>query len=352
MRLRAAPERYHGFAGDGRVHRDGGQLVWEPPADGGELRYRVDLNHRRDAAGFDAWVDRDWAIFRAEDAFPPISSRSRAGALSHSRLLLELPDGWQAETAYRPDGKAWAIRNPGRRLQQPLGWIAAGRLGIRRDLIDGFPVAIAAPRDQGVQRVGMLALLRWTLPTLAARLELAPQRLLIASAGEPMWRGGLSGPGSLFIHASRPLLSENGTSTLVHELVHVLVPVPTAAQADWIDEGLAEYLALRILRDSGSISARRFARSIERFRQRGRMARSLAGDEARGPVTARAVGLLAALDRELQACSAGRQDIYSLARALAAAAQPVDGRRLGAIATGACPGAAPPSLRRLVRDLP
>ena len=43
-------------------------------------------------------------------------------------------------------------------------------------------------------------------------------RLLIVSAGDPMWRGGLSGPSSMFLHSDRPLISENRTSTLLHEL--------------------------------------------------------------------------------------------------------------------------------------
>lgn len=336
LRLHAPADRYREFSGDGRIRRDGEWLAWEPPADGGELRYRVELAHRRAGGGFDAWVDRDWAILRGEDAFPPAASRTRAGARSTSRLLLTLPAGWRAETAYPRAAQGWAIDNPGRRLQQPLGWIAAGELGIRRDVVEGFRIAVAAPRGHGVQRIGMLALLRWSLPTLAARLDLAPRRLLVVSAGDPMWHGGLSGPGSLFIHADRPLLSENGSSTLLHELAHVLAPVPAAAAADWIDEGLAEYLALRVLRDSGSISARRFGSSLDGYRRRGRGVERLAATQANGAIMARAVAVFADLDAELQACSDGQQDIYTLARQLMDSSVPVDGDGLRAMAMRLC----------------
>ena len=47
----------------------------------------------------------------------------------------------------------------------------------------------------------------------------------VVGAADPMWRGGLSASNSLFLHADRPLISENGTSTLVHELTHVITRV-------------------------------------------------------------------------------------------------------------------------------
>ena len=57
----------------------------------------------------------------------------------------------------------------------------------------------------------LLAFLRWNLPALVDIFPDFPERVLVVSAGDPMWRGGLSGPGSLYIHAERPLISGNGT---------------------------------------------------------------------------------------------------------------------------------------------
>ena len=50
----------------------------------------------------------------------------------------------------------------------------------------------------------------------------------------------MSGPGSLYVHADRPMISENGTSTMLHELVHVAMGVSGSAHDDWLVEGLAE----------------------------------------------------------------------------------------------------------------
>jgi hypothetical protein len=64
-----------------------------------------------------------------------------------------------------------------------------------------------------------------------------------------MWRGGLPGPASLYLHADRPLISGNSTSTLLHELVHVAQSYRAAKDEDWIVEGIAEYDTLERLRE-------------------------------------------------------------------------------------------------------
>ena len=73
-----------------------------------------------------------------------------------------------------------------------------------------------------------------------------------------MWRGGLSAPTSLYLHPDRPLISGNGTSTLLHELVHLAVRDVSGEPDDWLVEGLAEYYSLDILRRTGGISQGRF----------------------------------------------------------------------------------------------
>jgi hypothetical protein len=131
-----------------------------------------------------------------------------------------------------------------------------------------------------------------------------------------MWRGGLSAPRSLYIHAERPLLSENGTSSLLHETTHVLMPVPAADQHDWIDEGIAEFASLEILRRSDTISAERFDASISAFARRGQHVDKLTGSHASGAVTARAVTIFHAVDKELRSLTDGRADIFDLVRRL------------------------------------
>jgi len=179
----------------------------------------------------------------------------------------------------------------------------------------------------------MLALLRWTLPLLAAEIESLPSQISIVSAGEPMWRGGLSAPDSLYIHADRPLLSENATSTLLHEMIHVLMPIPTSRDHDWIDEGIAEYVTLKILCRSGTISAERFTASIRKFTDRGQAVDSLLTTHATGAITSRAVTIFHNVDTELQSLTDGRADIFSLIHELMARHEPADITDLRAITT-------------------
>jgi hypothetical protein len=153
-----------------------------------------------------------------------------------------------------------------------------GRLGIRRETIAGLRLTVAAPLGAGANRVAMLALLNWNLRWLVEQSPLQMRRLLIASGPEPLWRGGLSAPNSLFLRADLPLIGEDGSSTLLHEAAHVLFPVDASDDADWIDEGLAEYLSVRALLESGGLSPARYRASIDGFRRRGQRAPGLEGD--------------------------------------------------------------------------
>jgi len=345
VRLRAPSKRFGNFTGDGEIRRDGDLVFWRPPATGGELRYRSNLRQRRSSGSYDALVERNWALFRLEDLFPPAGISQADGSRSRSQLMLSVPEGWQAVTRFPADKNGIAsVDNPARKFDRPTGWSVAGRLGIKRDNIDGTQVTVAGPVGQGVHRVSMLALLRWNLPELLEFVPEPPESLLIVSAGEPMWRGGLSGPASLYMHADLPLLSEDGTSTLLHESVHALLPVPAAREHDWIDEGLAEYLTLELLRRSGTISQRRFDGAIDRFRRRGRSVKSLLTSKASGAVTARAVVLFHDLDTDLGQATDNEVDITDLARRLSQEVAPLDFAGLQAIATAMSRGEAPPSL--------
>src|SRR5690606_26023869 len=107
---------------------------------------------------------------------------------------------------------------------------------------------------EGMRRMDVLTLLTFTWPELRAVFPRDPDKLLIVGAGDPMWRGGLSAGNSLYMHADRPLVSENGTSSLLHELVHVVGRIYGKERSDWISEGLAEYYAIELLRRAGGLS--------------------------------------------------------------------------------------------------
>jgi predicted metalloprotease with PDZ domain len=155
-----------------------------------------------------------------------------------------------------------------------------------------------------------------------------PERLLVVSAGDPMWRGGLSGPNSLFLHADRPLLSENGSSTLVHELIHVVTRIEGEKGADWIVEGMAEYYSLKILWRSGALSDRRYRQTFTKLAKWGKEADRLDVDASRGPVTARAVGIMRKLDHEIYKKTNHEKSFDDVVRLLTAARQKVTIERL------------------------
>jgi len=127
-----------------------------------------------------------------------------------------------------------------------------------------------------------------------------PAKLLVVGAGDPMWRGGLSAPNSYFMHADRPLVSENGTSSLVHELVHVFSRISDTDNSDWISEGIAEYYAIEVMRRAGGLSEDRYQKVREHLIKWSKPVKSLRTETSTGPVTARAVLLLQELDREIR----------------------------------------------------
>jgi len=330
MRLAIDPLRHSGFEGDGTISESDGIVTWQPPRRGGSLSYNVHLSHQRASGAYDALVTNDWALFRAGDAFPPAATRTVVGASSVARLDLELPEGWSALTPYLSGDSdlTFPIENPERRFDRPTGWVLVGDIGVRRSFIGGTRIAIGAPTGEDVHRMDIMAFLQWTLPTLRSVFTALDSRLVIVSAGDPMWRGGLSGPGSLFIHADRPMISENGTSTLLHELVHVAMGVAGSAHDDWLVEGLAEYYSIMILRKSGTLRHRRLQRSLDELRDWGAPVDDLFVSQSSGPVTARAATLLADLDAWLTERTRGRRTLDDVVHRIIETQQPYDYRSL------------------------
>jgi predicted metalloprotease with PDZ domain len=311
-------DRYRALRADGDIDRDGDDVTWTPPRAGGTLQYRVRVDHERRGVGYDARMTDDWALLRGDDLVPPLRATVTRGADSRARLRFILPAGWSVETPYArsADGKAFVIVDPERRMDRPEGWMIFGRLGVRRDHIAGMRVAVAAPLGQNVHRADLLAFVTSLGPQLRRAFGELPSRLLLVQAGDPMWRGGLSGPRSLYLHQDRPLLSENGSSTPAHELVHVVTRLRGADGDDWIAEGLAEYYSIELTRRAGLLSDRRAQKALAWMRDHGRGVERLHTDRSSGQVTARAVTLLAALDAEIQGATEGRSDLDDVVRRL------------------------------------
>ena len=131
-----------------------------------------------------------------------------------------------------------------------------------------------------------------------------------------MWRGGLSGPRSLYLHQDRPLISENGSSTPAHELVHVVTRLRGADDDDWIVEGLAEYYSIELPRRAGLLSDSRAKKAFVWMREHGEGVDRLDTDRSREETTARAVALFADLAAEIERATDGKRDLDDVVRRL------------------------------------
>jgi predicted metalloprotease with PDZ domain len=317
------PKRHVAFRGDGKVAVNGARVRWEPPARGGALHYTFRIDSLRNSSAYDARCADDWAVFRGDDLFPPARVRAMRRASSRSTLRLRVPESWKIAVPYErlADG-SYRVEHATRSFDRPTGWFALGRIGVLRERIAGAHVAVAGPTGQGVRRQDILALLRWTLPQLKKVLGELPERILVVSAGDPMWRGGLSGPNSVYVHADRPLITPNLTSPLLHELLHAVTRARAGEDGDWVVEGLAEYYSLALLERTRGVGKRRYERALDALERRGRRA-VLAGQHSSGAETARAVGVLRALDQLIRRETDERMNLDAVVAVLARQQEPV-----------------------------
>ncbi len=323
LRFSVDPERQLAFRGDGHVVVEEATVVWTPPRGGGVLHYAVRIDHLRDESSYDARCTRSFALFRGDDLVPPARVRTEGHAQSRAVLHLVLPQGWSALLPYAPlEADSWSIERPERRFDRPVGWLLLGRLGVLRERVAGAHVGIGAPVASGMRRQDVLALLRWALPALR-KITPLPDRIAIVGAADPMWRGGLSAPASAYLHASLPLIAGDGTSPVLHEVVHVLLRARAGPGGDWAVEGLAELYSLEALLRSKTISKRRYERALARIEEKGRAVKRVTVVRSTAATTARAVTLLRELDQQIRRFSGGRKNLDDVVRALVEAPQAI-----------------------------
>ncbi len=295
-----------------------GRAVWTPSATGAKLSYLVKVSNKKDRDSYNARMTSKWALFRGDRVFPGITARLTKGARSRSTLGFTLPSGWtNVDTGYirRKDG-LFEIDNPERKFDRPVGWMIVGQVGTRRDQLGLTEVSVAAPKGDRFDRMGTLTLMNFIWPTVESAFGKTPPKLLLVGADDPMWRGGLSAPNSLFLHSERPLISEDATSTMLHELTHMITRIRGQDRSDWIAEGLAEFYSIELNYRSGGMTESRYEAAHQYLREKGKSETSLRGDHSAGPKTARAVQLLKAVDTELRKRSKGKKDLDDLVRVL------------------------------------
>ncbi|TXI32798.1 MAG: hypothetical protein E6Q69_08110 [Aquipseudomonas alcaligenes] len=310
---------YSDFSADGTWTQDGPESgTWLPGKGKSSLTYKVRISHPRANDTFDARMTPDWALLRGDDLVPSgrLSKDDKVELVA--RLQFELPKGWNGiETGWPKVGEnKFRIDNPSRQFDRPTGWILAGKIGSRRAQLGDTDVTVAAPVGEGMRRMDILTLLTFVWPEAQAVFPRDPAKLLIVGANDPMWRGGLSAPNSIFFHADRPLVSENGTSSLVHELVHVFSRIRDTDRSDWISEGLAEYYAIELVRRAGGMSEDRYQAIRKKLMGWSKKVDSLRTDDSTGPVTARAVLLLQELDREIRKNTDNQRSLDDVTRGL------------------------------------
>ena len=306
---------YSDFKADGQWTQNSPELgTWQPGKGKSTLSYRVRINNERSPGRFDARITPDWALLRGDDLVPAVKLRQEDKTELVSRLQFDLPKGWKSvETGWPRIGKnKFRIDNPQRKFDRPTGWMVAGKVGTRRAKLGETDVAIAAPVGEGMRRMDVMTLLTFVWPHAQDVFPRDPAKLLIVGAGDPMWRGGLSAANSYYMHTDRPLVSENGTSSLVHELVHVFSRIRARDRSDWITEGLAEYYAIELMRRAGGLSEERYQKIREQLIRWSKPVDSLRTNNSSGPVTARAVLLLQELDREIRQATKGTTQPRSL----------------------------------------
>lgn len=309
---------YSDFKGDGWQQSDAKRGIWKPSKGKSSLSYRVRIDHPRDNGKFDARMTASWALLRGDDLVPSAHLDKEDKVELVARLQFELPQGWTSvETGWPRVGKnKFRIDNPSRQFDRPTGWILAGKLGSRRAQLGDTDVTVAAPVGEGMRRMDIITLLTFIWPEAQAVFPRDPAKLLVVGAGDPMWRGGLSAPNSVFFHSDRPLVSENGTSSLVHELVHVFSRIRDTDKSDWISEGLAEYYAIELMRRAGGMSEDRYQAVRKKLMNWSKKVDSLRTETSTGPVTARAVLLLQELDREIRKSTDNQRSLDDVTRGL------------------------------------
>jgi hypothetical protein len=321
VRLRFDPARFDGFEGSGTLERRRGEILWSPNGPYAHLTYRAALRHRRAPdKGFDSYVGDGWIVTRTTALFPRSAVLFRgeveAEPESRARLVFRLPSRWDAVTAMPTAGPRQFVVESRGRFDHPHGWLMLGRFHRTDATVHGTAVTIAGVPGTGVPPDRVLALLDRALPIVHELLG-ARSRLVIVIGADPMWRGGLSGEDSFYMHGDRPLQTPDRTSPYLHELFHVSAPFRPGWDAHWITEGLAEFYSIEVQRRIGTLDDAGYTKALRLFARYGLWDHDFTRDQARAIHNNSAPLVLYALDRRIRRSTDGARGLDDVVRTLA-----------------------------------
>jgi hypothetical protein len=331
VRLRVHDPRFSAFEATGGLERRGTEVLWRPSSPYARLRYRVDVPHRRaEDKGYDSFVGDGWILTRTSDLFPrtavlfrpDIETRPEARA----RLVFRLPAAWRSVTAMPPAGPhEYVVESPRSRWDAPRGWMMLGRFAHDEATVGETVVTVASAPGSKTRANRVLAFVRDALPELTGLLARPLPRLLVVTAPDPMWRGGLSGEESFYMHGDRPLRTPDRTSPYLHELFHVVAPFRPAPDAHWVTEGLAEYYSVELQYRRGLVDERGYRKALTLFARYGVWGRDFTRAPDPALLNNSAPLVMAALDRRIRATTEGRRRLDDVVASVA--------RRGGAVST-------------------
>jgi hypothetical protein len=323
VRLRFDPQRFADFEGSGTIDRRRGEIRWSPGGPYAQLRYTSQLNHRHAVGeGYDSYATDDWILTRTRSLFPRSAVLFRPDVEgqpeSRARLVFHLPSGWEAVSVMPAAGPGGFVVESDGRFDHPRGWLMLGRFDRTDASIGATAVTITSVSGVARRREPMLALFEQALPAVTTLFGRTFPRLLVVVGPDPMWRGGLSGEESFYIHGDRPLRTPDHTSPHLHELFHVLAPFRPAPDAHWVTEGLAEFYSLELQRRLGRLDRAAYDEGLRLFARYGRWGRDFTRDRDQAVCNNAAPLVMYALDRRVQAVTGGAQSLDAVVGVLAA----------------------------------
>ncbi len=303
------------------------------------LTYDVEVNRRgvqaadaRQGSGdaYHSYLASTWGVLKAE-AFGlgfNVVHNDRVDPVWDGSLSFSPPDGWRVEGPWlRMDGAYQLPRDE----PLPKGFVALGNFTTQTSEAHGRTYRYAKLGDAPAYEVDLLPYMEASTPYLATVYgnHTGPVAMVV-SAPDPMFRGGLGGWNSLYVH------DESSLKTLAHEHAHVWqgyrAKKVVGDSSLWIIEGDADYHGPLSLLAAEFWSPRETEEHFENVESRGRekghvevpLTDAVYGNEHERVAYVKGALVMHALDGLMRDASDGRVGVADLVRTLNAEMSPAN----------------------------